>query len=139
MLISDANAIQEYVIHGAVENRKGAALSCLNAGLGMDITSNCYGEHAKELIESRDMSGEASSRADISLPEIQQVLLKNIIKRGKKLVVVLMNGRQLALSWEDKNVNAIVEGWHLGTEMGNAISDVLFGDFNPCGKLTNLM
>lgn len=283
MLISDANAIQECVIHGSVENRKEAALSCLSAGLDMDMGSNCYGENTKELIESGDlsidelntavrnvlrvkfkkglfdnpyftnskreketisnvkfrnlakesalnsivllkndgilplkkemkigvvgnlaidkwetigawaimadgdncisvvegiknskndilyekciedgklieeqidkvcsnsdiiiavvgesrhMSGEASSRANISLPEIQQALLKNIVKRGKKVVVVLMNGRPLALSWEDENVNAIVEAWHLGTEMGSAVADVLFGDFNPCGKLT---
>ena len=283
MLISDANAIQECIIHGAVENRKAAALHCLSAGLDMDMTSNCYREYVKELIEdgslsiseldnavrnvlkvkfrkglfdnpyitdlkreqetvsnvkfrklakesalnsivllkndgilplkkemkigvagnlandkwetigawaimadgdncvsvlegiqnakndvlyeqcivdgqldeeqidrlcsksdviiavvgeTRDMSGEASSRGELSLPKVQKSLLKNIVKRGKKVIAVLMNGRPLALSWEAENVNGILETWHLGSEMGNAVADILFGDFNPCGKLT---
>lgn len=283
MLISDANAIHECVIHGAVENRKEAALKSLSAGLDMDMTSNCYIENVKKLTENgdlsiedldtavknvlrvkfrkglfdnpyitdsnreketvsnakfrplakesalnsivllkndgilplkrdmkigvvgnladdkwetigawaimadgdncisvlegiknykndvsyekciekdkineeevdkicsendiiiavvgegRDMTGEASSKADITMPKVQQDLVKSILNRGKRVIIVLMNGRPLDLSWEDKNVNAIVEAWQLGTEMGNAVSDVLFGEFNPCGKLT---
>lgn len=86
--------------------------------------------------ESQGMSGEAASRADITLPGQQRELLKALKKTGKPIVVVLMNGRPLALNWEDQNADAILETWFAGTEAGNAIADVLFGDYNPSGKLT---
>jgi beta-glucosidase len=86
--------------------------------------------------ESQGMTGEASSRADISLPGRQLDLLKALKATGKPLVIVLMNGRPLTLPWEDANADAILETWFAGTEAGNAIADVLFGAYNPSGKLT---
>ncbi|WDU82859.1 glycoside hydrolase family 3 C-terminal domain-containing protein [Caloramator sp. Dgby_cultured_2] len=64
------------------------------------------------------------------------MLLEEILKVNKRVVLVLMNGRPLTLEWEDKHLPAIVEAWHLGEQSGNAIADILFGDFNPSGKLT---
>ncbi|WP_346860623.1 beta-glucosidase BglX [uncultured Draconibacterium sp.] len=86
--------------------------------------------------ESTAMSGEASSRADISIPESQRNLLKTLLKTGKPVVLVLLNGRPLTIDWESENVPAILEAWAPGTAGGNAIADVLFGDYNPSGKLT---
>ncbi len=86
--------------------------------------------------ESQGMSGEAASRSEISIPENQQVLLRAVKATGKPVVLVLSNGRPLTLSWENENINAILETWFLGTQAGNAIADVLFGDYNPAGKLT---
>jgi beta-glucosidase len=86
--------------------------------------------------ESQGMSGEAASRSEIGLPESQLTLLKALKKTGKPVVIVLMNGRPLTLEWENENADAILETWFAGTEAGNAIADVLFGDYNPSGKLT---
>lgn len=86
--------------------------------------------------ESANMSGESSSRADIDIPESQKDLLKALAKTGKPLVIVLFNGRPLTLTWEDKHASAILDAWAPGTEAGNAIADVLFGNYNPAGKIT---
>ena len=86
--------------------------------------------------ESANMSGESSSRSDIDIPESQKDLLKALAKTGKPLVIVLFNGRPLTLTWEDKNAAAILDAWAPGTEAGNAIADVLFGNYNPAGKIT---
>ena len=86
--------------------------------------------------ESAEMTGESSSRSNINIPEAQEELLKALVKTGKPLVLVLFTGRPLALKWEQDNVPAILNVWFGGTEAGNAISDVLFGDVNPSGKLT---
>ena len=86
--------------------------------------------------ESANMSGESSSRSDINIPETQRDLLKALVKTGKPLVIVLFNGRPLTLTWEDKNANAILDVWAPGSEAGNAIADVLFGNYNPSGKIT---
>jgi beta-glucosidase len=86
--------------------------------------------------ESQGMTGEAASRSNISIPGNQQQLLKAIHATGKPVVLVLMNGRPLTLEWEDANIPSILETWFLGTEAGNAIADVLFGDYNPAGKIT---
>ncbi|RSK45047.1 beta-glucosidase BglX [Hymenobacter rigui] len=86
--------------------------------------------------ESQGMTGEAASRADIGLPGQQLELLKALKKTGKPLVLVLMNGRPLTLPWEDKNADAMLETWFAGSQAGNAIADVLFGNYNPAGKLT---
>ncbi len=82
------------------------------------------------------MSGEAASRSDIGLPPCQEALLQALVKTGKPIVLVLMNGRPLTLSWENEHLPAILEAWHGGTEAGNAVAAVLFGDYNPSGKLT---
>lgn len=85
--------------------------------------------------EAAWMTGEASSRGILDLPGVQQKLVEEIHKVGKPVVVVLSNGRPLTIPWIDKNVSGILETWYLGTEAGNAIADVLFGDYNPSGKL----
>jgi len=85
--------------------------------------------------ESRNMSHEAASRVDIVIPGRQRDLIKALKATGKPLVLVLMNGRPLALGQENEMADAMVESWFLGTEGGNALADVLFGDHNPSGKL----
>lgn len=85
--------------------------------------------------ERADMSGEAHSRSSLGLPGAQDALLAQLIETGKPLVVILMNGRPLAIPRMDAQVPAILESWFLGSEMGNAVADVLFGDVNPSGKL----
>lgn len=85
--------------------------------------------------ESRNMSHEAASRVDIVIPGRQRDLIKALKATGKPLVLVLMNGRPLALGPENEMADAMVESWFLGTEGGNALADVLFGDYNPSGKL----
>ena len=86
--------------------------------------------------ESQGMSGEAASRADLSLPGRQLDLLKALKLTGKPLVIVLMSGRPLTLPWEDEHADAMLQAWFGGTEAGNAVADLVFGDFNPSGKLT---
>lgn len=81
------------------------------------------------------MTGEAASRADISLPGVQQALVEKLASTGKPVIVVLMNGRPLVLTDVHEKATAILETWFLGTQAGNAIADVLFGDYNPSGKL----
>ena len=85
--------------------------------------------------EARGMAHEASSRTDITIPPNQLKLLETLKATGKPLVVVLMNGRPLALVKEYQQSDALLETWFSGTEGGNAIADVLFGDYNPSGKL----
>lgn len=85
--------------------------------------------------ERRDMSGEAKSRSDIHLPGVQEDLVKAIQATGKPVVVLVNAGRPLIFNWTADNVPAIVYTWWLGTEAGNAIANVLFGDYNPSGKL----
>ncbi len=81
------------------------------------------------------MSGEAASRASIDLPGKQLQLAQELHKTGKPVIVVLMSGRPLTINWLDENAPAILETWFLGTQAGHAIADVLFGDYNPSGKL----
>ena len=87
------------------------------------------------------MTGEASSKADIEMPGNQRQMMKLLLdqtsKAGKKLVTVLMNGRPLALGWEAEHLPVLVEAWHLGVQMGNAVAAVLFGDENPSAKLAS--
>src|SRR6266516_242582 len=85
--------------------------------------------------ERGDMSGEAASRSSLDLPGVQQQLLEAVAATGTPVVLVLMNGRPLTLPWASDHVPAIFETWFLGVEAGNAISDVLFGDVNPSGRL----
>ncbi|WP_265534408.1 beta-glucosidase BglX [Pseudomonas saponiphila] len=85
--------------------------------------------------ESRGMSHESSSRTDLLIPASQRELIKALKATGKPLVLVLMNGRPLSLLEENQQADAILETWFSGTEGGNAIADVLFGDYNPSGKL----
>ncbi|MEM6718065.1 MAG: beta-glucosidase BglX [Bacteroidota bacterium] len=80
-------------------------------------------------------SGEARSRTKLDLPGNQQQLLEEIYKTNKNIILVLNNGRPLALPWADEHIPAIVEAWQLGTQSGNAVAQVLYGDYNPSGKL----
>ncbi len=85
--------------------------------------------------EAHDMSGEARSRSNIHLPGVQEELLKEICSTGKPVVLLINAGRPLIFDWAADNVPAILYTWWLGTEAGNSIADVLFGDYNPSGKL----
>ena len=85
--------------------------------------------------ESADMSGEAASRSSLDLPGRQLDLVKALQATGKPTIVVLMNGRPLTINWLAGNTSAILETWFAGSQAGNAIADVLFGDVNPGGKL----
>ena len=80
-------------------------------------------------------SGEGRSRSKLGLPGLQQELLEKVAAVNSNIVLVVMNGRPLILNWAADNVPAIVEAWHLGTQSGNAIAQVLYGDYNPSGKL----
>ena len=86
------------------------------------------GEHAMQ-------SGEGRSRAYLGLPGVQQELLEAVFAVNKNIVLVLSNGRPLTIPWAAQNIPTILEGWHLGTQSGNALAQVLYGDYNPSGKL----
>jgi beta-glucosidase len=86
--------------------------------------------------EAAEMSGESSSRTNLEIPEVQKELLKALLKTGKPVVLVLFTGRPLVLKWEQDNVPVILNVWFGGSEAGDAIADVLFGEVNPSGKLT---
>lgn len=86
--------------------------------------------------ESSEMSGESSSRTNLEMPDVQRALLQELLKTGKPVVLVLFTGRPLVLTWEEEHVPAILNVWFGGSEAAYAISDVLFGDVNPSGKLT---
>jgi beta-glucosidase len=85
--------------------------------------------------ESAEMSGEASSRTEIGIPQAQQDLLKALLQTGKPVVLLLFAGRPMTLVWEQEHVPAILNLWFGGSETGYAAADVLFGDVNPSGKL----
>jgi beta-glucosidase len=85
--------------------------------------------------ERRDMSGEAKSRSNISIPGVQEELLKELLATGKPVVVLINAGRPLVFNYTADNAPAILYTWWLGSEAGNAIADVLFGDYNPSAKL----
>ena len=86
--------------------------------------------------ESAEMNGECSSRTKIEIPQIQKNLLSSLLKIGKPVVLVLFTGRPLVLVDENNTVPSIINVWFGGSEAGNAIADVLFGDVNPSGKIT---
>lgn len=86
--------------------------------------------------ECAEMSGESSSRTDLNIPDVQRRLLAALLETGKPVVLTLFTGRPLTLVWENENVPAILNVWFGGSEAAYAISDVLFGDVNPSGKLT---
>lgn len=86
--------------------------------------------------ESSEFSGESSSRTDLDIPDVQKELLEELVATGKPVVLVLFTGRPLTLTWEQENVQSILNVWFGGTEAAPAITDVLFGNVNPSGKLT---
>lgn len=89
--------------------------------------------------ESADMSGESSSRADLSLPDVQMALLRQLVALGKPVVLLNFSGRPTVMEWESRNVPAIMNVWFGGSETPDAICDVVFGDKVPCGRLTTSM
>ncbi|WP_417370126.1 beta-glucosidase BglX [Flavobacterium beibuense] len=93
-----------------------------------DVVVMVLGEHGYQ-------SGEGRSRSSLGLPGVQQELLEAVYKANSNIVLVLNNGRPLAVTWADEHIPAIVEAWQLGTQSGNAIAQVLYGDYNPSGKL----
>ena len=94
-----------------------------------DVVIMVLGEHGFQ-------SGEGRSRTQLGLPGVQQELLEKVYRVNKNIVLVLNNGRPLVIPWAAENIPSIVEAWHLGTQSGNAIAEVLYGDYNPSGKLT---
>lgn len=110
------------------ENDKSGFNAARNAARNSDVVVMVLGEDGFQ-------SGEGRSRTKIDLPGVQQELLEEVYKVNKNIVLVLMNGRPLNVNWADKNIPSIVEAWQLGTQTGNAIAQVLYGDYNPSGKL----
>ncbi len=102
------------------------------------LSAGDYGDVIVAVLgELVSMSGEASSKADITIPGRQRELLEMLMHTGKPVVLLLMNGRPLALDWEYNYVPVIVEGWQLGIEMGHAVANVLSGRVNPEGRLSS--
>jgi beta-glucosidase len=85
--------------------------------------------------ESREMSGEAGCRSSLDLPGVQERLVREVCKTRVPVVMVLLNGRPMSISWPAENVSALLEAWHPGIQGGNAVADLLFGDFDPFGRL----
>src|SRR5688500_646089 len=128
MLIKKANVFGERINIGPVspEQLLSEAITAANKS---DIVVAIVGE-------ASELSGEAASRSNIDLPLSQKNLLEALAKTGKPLVVVLMSGRPLTISRENELATALLQVWFQGHEAGNAIADVLFGNYNPSGKLT---
>lgn len=99
-----------------------------NAAKDADVVVMVLGEHGFS-------TGEARSRTNLDLPGLQQEFLEEIYKVNPNIVLVLNNGRPLTISWAAEKIPTIVEAWQLGTETGNAVAQVLYGDYNPSGKL----
>jgi beta-glucosidase len=110
------------------EAAEAAFQTAVETARGADVVIMVMGENA-------DMAGEFASRGSIDLPGRQEELLKAVSALGKPIVLVLLNGRPLSINWAAEHVPAILEAWEPGTEGGNAVADILFGDANPGGKL----
>ncbi|MEY4135817.1 MAG: hypothetical protein RL386_2167 [Bacteroidota bacterium] len=110
------------------ETDKSGFAEAIKAAKSAEVVIMVLGEHGFQ-------SGEGRSRANLDLPGVQQELLEAVYKVNKNIVLVLMNGRPLTITWAQDHIPAIVEAWHLGSQSGNAVAQVLFGDYNPSGKL----
>lgn len=132
-IIDDPEYIRRIAAHGGLDADKLKTPEelldeAINAARNSNVVIAVMGEAA-------EMSGESASRSDISLPGNQQQLLKALLKTGKPVVLVLFTGRPLTLTWENENIPAILNVWFGGTQTGNAVADVIFGNVNPSGKL----
>jgi beta-glucosidase len=125
LVIGEATFRDEIKIN---ETDKSGFDEAIKVARAAEVVIMVLGEHGFQ-------SGEGRSRTQLDLPGVQQELLEAIYKVNKNIILVLMNGRPLAITWADENIPAILETWHLGSQSGNAISQVLFGDYNPSGKL----
>lgn len=129
---TDDPVLMDYVGDQELENdsRPAAAMieEAVNAAAQADVVIAVLGESA-------NMSGETASRSSLDIPGRQRELLGALSATGKPLILLLMNGRPLSIGPEQELADAVVETWFSGTEGGNAIADVLFGDYNPSGKL----
>lgn len=147
--VSVYEGMQQYK-NNTLQYEKGADLTIGNNTfvneLVLNTTDRSGFEAAKKVAANADVvvmvlgengyqSGESRSRSNLDLPGLQQELLEAIFKVNPNIVLVLNNGRPLALPWAAKNIPAIVEAWQLGTQTGNAVAQVLYGDYNPSGKL----
>lgn len=133
-LMSDAAYEERATMFGRTLNRDSRTdKELLDEALAVAAKSDVI---VAALGESSEMSGESSCRTDLEMTDTQRVLLQELLKTGKPVVLVLFTGRPLVLNWEQANVPAILNVWFAGSEAGLAIGDVLFGDVNPSGKLT---
>lgn len=125
LTIGKTSFIQEVKIN---ETDKSGFANAVKIAKTANVVIMVLGEHAYQ-------TGEARSRTSLDLPGVQQELLEDVYKVNKNIVLVLMNGRPLTINWANKKIPAILEAWQLGTQAGNAIAQVLYGDYNPSGKL----
>jgi beta-glucosidase len=110
------------------EDDRSAFAKAIEVAKDADVVVMVLGEHGFQ-------SGEGRSRSELDLPGVQQELLEAVYKVNKNIVLVLNNGRPLAINWAAEHIPTIVEAWHLGTQSGHAVAQVLYGDYNPSGKL----
>jgi beta-glucosidase len=124
------NFINAYEVVSPVDTRSAGAMieEAVSIANRSDVIVAVVGE-------ARGMADESASRSSLQVPKSQQDLIAALRATGKPLVLVLLNGRPLALEWEHEQADAMLETWFPGTEGGNAIADILFGDYNPAGKL----
>lgn len=125
LIVGPASFIRELKIN---ETDRSGFREAVQLARQSEIVIMVLGEHGFQ-------SGEARSRTRLDLPGLQQQLLEEVYKVNKNIVLVLMNGRPLAIPWADAHIPAILETWQLGSQTGHAIAQVLFGDYNPSGKL----
>ena len=125
VIVGNTAFIKEVQIN--TTNRNGLK-EAVNTAKTADVVVMVLGEHGYQ-------SGEGRSRTSLDLPGLQQELLEAVYKVNKNIVLVLNNGRPLAIEWATEKIPAIVEAWQLGTQSGNAIANVLYGDYNPSAKL----
>lgn len=126
VVLGPVNFINELIIN---KTDKSGFNEAIELARNSEVVIMVLGEHGFQ-------TGEGRSRSELDLPGVQQQLLEEIYKVNKNIILVLMNGRPLILNWADEHIPAILETWQLGMQSGNAIAEVLFGDYNPSGKLT---
>ncbi len=125
VIIGKTDFINEVKIN---ETDKSGFKAAVQLAKNSQLVIMVLGEHGYQ-------TGEGRSRSKLDLPGVQQQLLEAVYAVNKNIVLVLMNGRPLAITWADEHIPTIVEAWQLGTQTGNAIAEVLYGDYNPSGKL----
>ena len=125
LVIGETNFIMEVEIN---ESDKSGFEEAINLAKHSEVVIMVLGEHGFQ-------SGEGRSRTHLDLPGVQQELMEAVYEVNKNIILVLMNGRPLAIPWADQHIPAILETWQLGSQSGNAIAQVLLGEYNPSGKL----